>query len=569
MVKRLLLCVVVVLVMVSAAFGEVELWNTHHSLASITDGKADFSDAKFSVLYFSVIHNDTPVTKETAHLTGSITLSGGRYSFWNGKELQKVAGTPMTYKLGLETWLASGDEAAYQPFDDAGGELKLGIEADNGLNGVSMSWNFPDDPSINGTLTMPHYLTTQEQLNNGVLYFEFIRSGDLVTGINWRVVKASDTSDSAVQNFRIRFNSFEVWNYDEEKICNVRPKAYVEAGEIPEGVYTFDKPIKESEILRVRTRLNTYDEEAEKTYSWYYYVELDPDMSLWHRHASNASLVNGKSSYNNAKFANLFFSHESRAPLIMTETKHFTDSGSVTIPGGGYTLVDADTGETLSTITGNTTLKLRFDSEGAIGDEYLEYWPVNDSGRLVSFAGGAETGLNGKTISWTFPSELNLDGSGTIPNYKSTVEQLSSGVPYIELVSEDGYITAVNYRIVTASDTSRAITPLYRTDFRFYFDRADGKDVWANTYRPGWLRNTASGTLTLDIPQPVSIVQRVRVRFRSYEDSNNPAVYQWNFYPAASDTVSSSDGGSSGGCSAGFTLATLFLTASLFITKKH
>ena len=591
MVKKLLLCFVLVTAMVSAAFGEAELWHSHISLADLTDGKTDYSNARFNALYFTVIHNDVPVTKETDHLTGSITLSGGRYSFWNGREIQKVAGTPMTYKLGLETWLVSGDQAAYQPFDDAGGELKLGIEANNGLNGVSMSWNFPDDPSMNGTFTMPNFLTTQEQLNNGVLYFEFIRSGDVVTGINWRIVKASDTSAPAVQDFRMRFNTFEVWNYDEEKIYNSSPHIWIEAGETPEGVYEFDNPIKESEIWRVRTRLYAYDEEIRKIYTWEYFTELEPDMQLWSRHASNASLVNGRASYNNAQFANVYFLIENWKPMV-TEVKHFTDAGRLTIPGGGYTLVNADTGGTLSTVTGDTTLKLRFDTEGGIDDDYVEYETVNDSGEVVVFAGGAETGLNGKTITWTFPAELSkLDGSGVIPNYKSTSAQLASGVPYIEVISKDGYITAVNYKIVTASDTSTAITPSYRTDFRFHFDRADGKDVWANTYRSSWNRRTSSGTYTLDIPQPVSIVKRVRVRFRSYEDSTNPAVYQWNFYPASADPIptpapvdpvpvspdptpspapTSQDKtpGSSGGCTTGFTLTALFLAASLFLTKK-
>ena len=97
MVKKFLAGVMLVMVLASGALGATELWNTHHSVASLIDGKADYSDARFSVLYFSVIHNETPVTKETAHITGSITLSGGRYSFWNGREIQKISGTPMTY----------------------------------------------------------------------------------------------------------------------------------------------------------------------------------------------------------------------------------------------------------------------------------------------------------------------------------------------------------------------------------------------------------------------------------------------------------------------------------------
>ena len=569
MVRKVLACFMVLLLWASGAWADSELWHAHDSVAKLTNGKPDYSAAYFSALYFTVIHNDTPVTKETAHLTGSITLSGGRYSFWNGKEIQKVSGTPMTYKLGLETWLVSGDEAAYQPFDDAGGELKLGIESDNGLNGVTMSWNFPDDPSINSSFTMPNYLTTEEQLDSGVLYFEFIRSGDVVTGVNWSVVKASDTSTPVPQDFRRRFNTFEVWNYDEEKILYDSPRLYIEPGATPKGIYEFSTPIKEADIWRVRTRLYTYDETVTKHYSWYYYAQTDPGIYLWKRHASDASLVNGKSDYSTAKFSNVFFSVES-SNTIDTEARHFTDTGRVTIPGGGYTLVDADTGETLSTVTGDATMKLRFDTEGGIGDSYVEYWPIDDSGNLTAFA-GTETALNGRTITWTFPGELaELSGNGVIPNYKTTAEQLALGVPYVEVISEDGYITAVNYKIVTASDTATAIAPSYRTDFRFYFDRAEGKDVWANTYRPGWIRNTASGTLTLDIPQPLSIVKRIRVRLRSYEDSENPVVYQWNFTPSSANTSTStpsSGGGSSGGCEAGFAFASVVILAA-FMKKR-
>ncbi|MBR1657370.1 MAG: putative Ig domain-containing protein [Synergistaceae bacterium] len=539
MVKKVLACLLLLLMAASGAWASTNLWIPHHSIASITDGKADYSDARFTDMYFPVLYDDVPVTKELAKITGSLTISGGRYSFWNGTELQKISGTPMTYRLGLETGLDSGDETAYQAFTEAGNYLRCGVEADNGLNGVTMSWNFPDNPSMNGTYTLPNFMTTQEQLDSCVLYFEFIPSetdATEITGIAWRIVNASDTSTAVAQVFRMRFNNFEVWNYNEDKILNDRPRIWIEAGDNPEGVYNFSTPIKEAEICRVMTRLYTYDEEGEKLYTWDYYTKSEPNMYLWKRHASDASLVNGKSDYSNAKFSNVFFSIENSSPS-KAEEKHFANTGSMKIPGGNYTLVNADTGETLGNVTGDTTLTLRFDSEGAIGADYAEYWPIDDSGKFVAFAGGAETGLNGKTITWTFPTALEeLNGEGVIPNYKTTAEQLASGVPYIEVVSEDGYITAVNYKIVTSKDTATEIKPLYGTDFRFHFDHATGKDVWGNTYRSSWLKGTASGTYKLGIPQPVGAVKRIRVRLRSYEDTTNPAVYQWNFYPAEAPT---------------------------------
>ena len=70
MVKKVMALAVMMLLYCSCSWAETELWYAHDSLARLTDGKADYSDAKFEALYFTVIHNDTPVTKETAHLTG-------------------------------------------------------------------------------------------------------------------------------------------------------------------------------------------------------------------------------------------------------------------------------------------------------------------------------------------------------------------------------------------------------------------------------------------------------------------------------------------------------------------
>ena len=559
--------------MVSSAFGEAEFWHYYRGLASLKDGKADYSDARFSYMDVSVVNTGLTLTKENMNLTGSITFAGGRYSFWNGSEMQKVSGTPQTFKLALPTWEAVGDEAQFYPFTDAGGELRLGLEAEGGMNGVTLTWNFPDMPSLNGAYTVPNYLTTQEQMNKHVVYFEFIRSGENVTGINWRIVRASDTTTPVVLDYPVNFIRFRVWNFDKERILNLKPDFYIEPGQTPEGTYTFDSPIKESEIWRVSTKFYTYDEEVEKCYEWYYYTSsTQSGLYLWHRHASDAALVNGKSSYNNAKFSNVKF-YFTNSGDFLCEAKHITDTGRVTIPGGGYTIKDAYTEEILNTIASGTdmTFRLKNDIEAKFGNTYIEYSPTNDSGRRIHFSGGAETGLNGKTITWTFPAELNLSGSGTIPNYKSTAEQLISGVPYLEAVSEDGYITALNYKIVTPQDTSTALTPSYRTDFRLYVDWDNKEDVSFTFYDSGRINNTTSGTWTLDTPQPLSTMKRLRVRLYKYEDSTgNPAIYQWSFYPASADPTPSSGGGSSSsGCSSGFTLSALILAASLCFLRKH
>ncbi len=47
MVKKLLLCVVLVTAMVSAANAEMYFWSRHLSVAELTDGHPDYSSARF------------------------------------------------------------------------------------------------------------------------------------------------------------------------------------------------------------------------------------------------------------------------------------------------------------------------------------------------------------------------------------------------------------------------------------------------------------------------------------------------------------------------------------------
>ena len=573
MVKKLLLCVVLVMAMVSSAFGEAELcYEGYCSIASLKNGKADYSNARFGCSYFFIGNTGLILTKDNIHTSGTITLSGGNYSFWDGTKIQKVSGTSKTFKLMILTGQELGEEAEFWPFTDIGGEFGLGIEAEDGMNGVTLSWNFPDMPSLNGTYTIPNYLTTQEQMNKHVVYFEFIRSGENVTGINWRIVKASDTSTPVVLDYPVNFNTFAVRNYDYKSIYYSKTSFDIEPGQIPEGTLSFDSPIKESDIWYVSTALKTYDEEVEKGYYWEYCKSSEmPELYLWTRHASDASLVNGKSDYATAKFSDVGFYIDNDRTFICEE-QHLTDTGRITIPGGGYTIKDAETKETLGTAADGTdiTLRLRNDSDAFFGKLSVEYQPISDNGRRIVFGGGADTGLNGKTISWTFPAELaEFNGSGVVPNYRSTSEQLASGVPYIEVVSEDGYITAVNYKIVRASDTSTAITPSYDIDFAFIIERADTEDLASTRYESGLFPDEVSGTWILETPQPLSTMKRICAVLYTYEENgtDEPSRYRWNFYPASASQ--SSGGSSSSNCSAGFTLTALFLTASLFLTKKR
>ena len=567
MVKKLLLCVVMVTAAVSSAFGEVSLYTAHRSIAGLTDGRSDYSQARFLNFFVAAVDFEAHSTQADLNLTGSMTFSGGNYSFWDSKkEMHNISGNPHTFDLASESWLSVGDQLGYQPLTASGDEAIFCLAADGGLNGVKVSWNFPDKPSYNGQGIIPNYRTTQEQLASYVPYIEFIRSGSQVTGVRWRVVNPSDTSKAVSQNFGMSFSVERICDKYGDSIYS-GPWEYIEPNKTPEGTLLFDEPLDEAEIWNVQVYLN--DDLC--TNLWYFFKPLKPETWLYENHVFDASLVNGRSDYSNAKFAALYFNVE--ADCVVAEAQHFTDQGRVTIPGGNYSIDDDDTGESLGVTVPNgtdRTYKLRMHSSVAPGYSYVEYQPIDDSGRNIDFSGNAETSLPGKTITWTFPEEFGFSGSAVLSSFKSTAEQLASGVPYIELVSKDGYITAVNYRIVTVSDTSTAVKPSYRTDFQLRFDRLT-PDIGGDYYHSAWQRNTSSGTWTLETPQAVSNMGSVTVRIRTYENADNSILYQWEFYPASASQQSSTSGGDSGGggCTTGFTLTALLLATSFFITKKH
>ena len=513
-------------------------------------------------MYVVVSNGEVQFTEEIAAFPGTLTIAGGSYSFWNGTAMEKVSNAPHTFKLGSTYGLWG-----YEIYRDDGFRTRLCLEADSGLNGVNVSWSVPDMPSLSGQAVFPNYKTTQQQLASFVPYIEFIRSGSQVTGLKWRIVNPSDTSKPVVQDFDM---SFQVENASREGWDEFYRSEWIDitAGETPEGTLTFDEPIDESEIWLVEVSLNVHDENTDKIYSWKFSHLDEPVMSLYTMHESEARLVNGKASYNNAKFYGLTLVVETEN-AILAEAKHFTNEGRITIPGGGYSIRDDDSEEIIGTVASGTdrTFSLNMYNEVHIDQDWLEYILRGEDSRVIVLAEDAETGLNGRIVTWTFPSSLNMNGSAVIPNFKSVNEQLVSYVPYIDVVSADGRITAINYKLVNPLDTSAALQPSYRTDFRISIMHSDG----SSTLRSRWLNNTNSGTWTLDVPEDFSNISFILVRMRTYENANKPLSYQWDFAPAISDQSpqQSSGGGSSGGCSTGFTLAAIFLTASLFFTKKH
>lgn len=522
MLKKLSLCAFLVIVLVSSSSAEPYMWAKHESLAGISDGHSDFSKARFSEVYVCVSDGDIDF-EEAADLPGTFTISGGNYSFWNGREMQTVTGTSQTFKLGptYSRW-------AYELYKDDGERTRLCGEADNGLNGVNVSWTVSERPSLNGQATFPRYRTTQEQLASFVPYIEFIRSGSQVTGLRWRVVNPVDTSTLVPQSFDMRL---QVENASRENWDEFYRSEWIDipAGEAPRGTLTFNEPIEEGEIWLVEVNLYTNENDVERIHTWKFSVLNEPELSVWGCYETEAKLIDGKSDYSNPKFYGLWLDIETDN-YVMAEAKHFMTEGRLTIPGGGYSIRDDDTEEIIDEVSTGTskTFKLGIYKTLHIDQGWLEYDTLSDSGKNIVFAGEAENTFKGRNVTWTFPAALNMNGSAVIPNYKSVNEQLADCVPYIEVVSQDGNVTAINYKLVKASDTSTALQPSYDTDFRISIMHVDG----SKTLRSDWAYNVKSGTWTLDTPEAFSNVLYILARLQTYENPNEPLTYQWDFAPA-------------------------------------
>ena len=238
----------------------------------------------------------------------------------------------------------------YVPMDSEGRILSFVLSADNGLNGVGVNWSFPDMPSLDGQGTIPSFRSTQQQLDSFVPYVEYIRSSSDVTGLKWRIVKASDTSTPVSQDFKMNFAIMGIVNHDNIWLIGSGEYEHeIKAGETPEGTFTFNKPISESEIAEIYVGLDVNEGSDAEYYDWLFQdpLEAGKKTSLWVNHMSDASLVNGRSNYDNAEFGHLIL-----VPRVdrLIEAKYFTGKGSITIPGGGYTLIDATTLEVLGTV---------------------------------------------------------------------------------------------------------------------------------------------------------------------------------------------------------------------------
>ena len=108
------------------------------------DNKAVYDVPYFRELYLALEAWGTAPTDEQLQAKGTLTIQGGHYGFTkDGTSEEIVDGTPKTFPLlPYQEYMQPGKQyIGYFAADDNGKELKYTHGADEGLQGITLSWN--------------------------------------------------------------------------------------------------------------------------------------------------------------------------------------------------------------------------------------------------------------------------------------------------------------------------------------------------------------------------------------------------------------------------------------------
>ena len=272
--KKLLLSLLFLLALASVAVAEPYLWNNYISTAGIKDGHADYSNAKFYQLTLEVEDEDVRATRTYAGLEGTMTISGGSYSIVDDKDnvLQTVTGQTQNFPLVLNNSVGD-DYVEYHPMLE-NKKVYFVPDSGTGMNGVKVSWNFPEMPSLDGERILPNYKTPDRQLKTSLVpYFNLIiKKGNIeeldygLTNASSKKIKFSAPSDKTSIRMYADFNDSKTnfrykWlDYSEDSKKSKNPHGYFR----PKG---FTAPA--DDLKRVRIRVRKYDSDGNPyVYQW-------------------------------------------------------------------------------------------------------------------------------------------------------------------------------------------------------------------------------------------------------------------------------------------------------------
>ena len=604
MVKKFLLCFFFLLIaLCSSVFAAPRLVTIHETAVTniysqdttlsgtdyvIVGNGVSYDTAKFFCVTLEVVDDDgeMPSIPEYNPPSISFDLSGGRYSFWDSYTTKKVNGEAKTFTTASARTVTDPvnntagalrwgiNEYAYVPTNTEGDWVHFLDEAETGLSGVNVTWHYPDSTET-GSAAVPAFDTTAKQLTQFVPYIKYNMSGTMSNGdikldsIEWKLVKSSDVS-TPINDKDVHFEIASIFNInsDMDKTDEVF-KFDITSGSNAEGSKTLDTPLQGVPWCTIVRYYIGNDKNT--IYQWRFISKNVTETSFTNYEGGSAvfeaGLTDGKSDYTYARYDGSNIAELAMWPVPVLIDGKFLTEGTFTIKNGGtFTILDSD-GEKVADYDTADDITLPLHTRTPLGSSYVEYSYMTEGYRKAYWKYYSDaystrgtkfmddTGsLNGKDVTWSI---AGFNGTGKISAVKTLEQQFDKSTggffPYVELVSSDGYITAVNYRLVQSPD----ISTTYNPDNAVYIDMGvqteNGATPSMTNFIAGedWVSQfSTSGTMTLETPMQQGEYTAVRLLIHVFKipddsetglnmnDPENYETYRWNFIdqPPAADT---------------------------------
>jgi hypothetical protein len=240
-------------------------------------------------------------------------------------------------------------------------------------------------------------------------------------------------------------------------------------------------------------------------------------------HQTESSIVNGKSTYDDARFGFVYWD--------ITDTDPALENVAVTIENGSYSYGTWSNLRNKQPIGTITNADFTFNTKYFSSNE--AHIPVNSAGERLYFWGTANSGFSGKGYSYSLNGAAT---NGVLPDFRSTGEQLMSCVPYVEyILNSSNLITGLNVSFINPSNPAQTLVKTPEIDVsrleRVVFD--DWKGDYFSRVRMNKIfadGDELKYQVTYDKPVNPDEIRGVEVRFGQNLPSGISALYRWYFY---------------------------------------
>ena len=238
-------------------------------------------------------------------------------------------------------------------------------------------------------------------------------------------------------------------------------------------------------------------------------------------HESSAHMIQNKAIYDRAYFERMvIYFEQTRAETEADKTT----TGSLTIKNGSFNYYAPDW---MNVNNEDATFQLKY----ASGDStYVEFGPYSGD-HYIGFRGQADGGLQKKTFTWKLSDDVEI--SEVIPDFATTVSQMSSRVPYVERDSDKKKYT---FRIAAApTSTSTPVAIPFNGRYRVRFQSYNPSVGYSTVESVNWVSKNAGetfeGTHTLGDGINPEDISRIRIDAQINEAANaDRHYYRWYFY---------------------------------------